>query len=172
MFLYKHDIKYRLKSILTSKSIQKTEQFNKFNIIFIVKNKKKDQVIFFFIVLFLFAGKSPQILKKKGKIKKKFVGFRLFLNITFLYKFIIMYFSILDTISHIKTKSNHNENRLVFMEFPIIYEIDYICEKYNPFLEYIKNYKFILNTKILKSSWYHSECSLRCVKIPYLDTIR
>jgi len=104
------------------------------------------------LILFLFAGRAQQIIKKEGKNKRKFVGFRLFLNLIFLYKFILMYFSILDTIPLSQTKSNLNENRLTFMEFPIIYEIDNICEQYSPFLEYIKSYKFILNTKILKSS--------------------
>ena len=172
MFLYKQDIQYKLKSILTSKIRHKSHQFKDFNTIFIVKNKKKDQVIFLFLILFLFSGKFPQTLKKKLTNKNRFIGFRLFLNSEFLYKFILMYFSILDSIPSLQTKSNGNENRLVFSEFPIIYEIDYICEQYNPFLEYIKNYKFIFNIKISNSNWYNSECNLRAFKLPYLDRVR
>jgi hypothetical protein len=148
MFLYKQDLNFKLKSILTSKIRYKSRQLKDLNILFIVKNKKKDQVVFLFIVLFLFSGKLPQILKKNLKNKNKFIGFRIFFRPEFLYKFILMYFVILDSIPLLQTKSNLNENRLVFLEFPIIHEIDFICEQYNPFLEYIKSYRFILNTKI------------------------
>jgi hypothetical protein len=152
LFTYKKNTNYKIKSIVTSKfNIRKMQQFNFLNCFFIVKNKTQDQVLFLFIILYLLNGKAPKIIKKKGRQKSKFLGFSVFFSIQFIYQFIIMYLSILDTIILIETKSNICENRLVFKDFPIIYEIDCLCEQYNPVLDYIKNYKFILNTKFQKN---------------------
>lgn len=151
MFIFKKDKDYRLNSIITSKTLKK-QQFKKLNFFFVVKNQKKDQVLFYFIILYLMSGSCPQIVSKKLKLKKKFLGFKLEFNFFFIYSFILMYLSILDTIVSLKTKSSIDHN-LVFKEFPIIYEIDTICERYNPLLEYIKNYKSILNIKMLPKSY-------------------
>ena len=175
MFIYKK-LDSRLKSILTSKfSDKKLPVFETFNSFFLVKNKTQDQVLFLFITLTLLTGKIPKLLKSKKKRKNKFLGFLIFFNHLFFYKFIIMYISILDTISILSTKSNFGENRLVFTDFPIIYEVDYICERHNPVLDYIKNFKFVLNLKLLRCteySWFYSECFIRAYKFPYLDLIR
>lgn len=119
------------------------------------------------------SGKCPKIVKKKIRKKLKFLGFFLLFNIYFLYTFIIMQFSILDTIAYLKTKSNREHN-LIFKEFPILYEIDTICERYNPLLEFIKSYKFILNIKIVPRSyiWIDSEFIIRLFKLPYIDNLR
>lgn len=172
MFIFNKDKNYRLNSIVTSKLLKK-RQFKKLDFFFVVKNQKKDQVLFYFIVLYLMSGMCPQIINKKIRNKKKFLGFHLLFNIDFLYNFIIMYLSILDTINDLKTKSN-GEHNLVFKEFPIIYEIDSLCERYNPLLECIKNYKFILNIKILPKTfvWIETEFILRLFKLPYIDDLR
>jgi hypothetical protein len=172
MFIFNKNNNYRLNSIITSKLLRK-QRFKNLNFFFVVKNQKKDQVLFYFIVLYLMSGKCPKIVKKKIRKKLKFLGFFLLFNIYFLYTFIIMQFSILDTIAYLKTKSNREHN-LIFKEFPILYEIDTICERYNPLLEFIKSYKFILNIKIVPRSyiWIDSEFIIRLFKLPYIDNLR
>jgi hypothetical protein len=172
MYIYKKNVNLRLKSILVSKN-KKNQQFNRFSIFFVVKDKKKDQVLFLFIILYLFLGSAPRIKKKKTKLGSKFLGFNLNLNSLDLFKFIIMFLAILDTIPLLKTGYNSGQNRLVFTDFPVIYEIDYLCEQFNAILDYIKNYKFILSTKVInRTDWYASECALRLLKLPYEDTFR
>ena len=172
MYIFNKDKTYKLNSIVTSKLLKK-QQFKKFDMFFVVKSQKKDQVLFFFIILYLMSGNAPKIIDKKMKLKKKFLGFHLSLNFFFLYSFILMYLAILDTINFLKTKSNCEHN-LVFKEFPIIYEVDAMCEQFNPVLEYIKSYKFILNLKSTPKSyiWIDSEFLLRLAKLPYIDGLR
>lgn len=172
MFIYNKDKNYRLNSIITSKILKK-QQFKNLNFFFVVKDQKKDQILFYFIVIYLMTGICPNIVSKKLKNKKRFLGFSILLNLTFLYTFILLYLSILDTVDHLKTKSN-GEHNLVFKEFPIIYEIDALCERYNPILEYIKSYKLILNIKIIPKSyiWIDTEFILRLYKLPYIDNLR
>ena len=86
-----------------------------------------------------------------------------------------MHLSILYSIEYSKSKSNNGEAFITFKDFPIIYEIDRICETYNPLLDFISNYKFIVNAKILlcaKYNWYYIECYMRIFKLPYYNAVR
>ena len=156
MFIYKKNTNYKIKSILTSKVyIKRLQPLGKLNLFFIVKNKSKDQVLFLFIILNILISKSQTIYKKKNKQKNKFLGFRIFAPVAILYKFVLMHLSILDSIEYSKSKSNNGEAFITFKDFPIIYEIDRICETYNPLLDFISNYKFIVNAKILLCAKYN-----------------
>lgn len=173
MFIYKKNKSYRLSSIIGSKFKKSNYWFNSFNIIFLMKNQKKDPIIFLFLILYLFSGKVPQIIKKSLKKKKKFLGFRLYFKYYFLQDFIMYYFSILDNISILNRKSNLSHNFLVVDEFPVLYEIDYMCEQFNPLLEFIKSYKLILYIKVNNyKSWYESESIIRLNKFPFLNNFR
>ena len=171
--MYKKNKSYRLNSIIGSKFKKVNQWFNRFNIIFLMKNQKKDPIIFLFLILYLFSGKSPQIIKKNSKKKKRFLGFRLYFKSYFLQDFIMYYFSILDNISILNRKSNLGHNFLVIDEFPVLYEIDYMCEQFNPLLDFIRSYKLILYIKVNDyNTWYESESIIRLFKFPFLNNFR
>lgn len=165
-----------IKSLLSSKALQKTVYPKKFNLFFLGKNRNKAQILFLFIILSLIMDRNLKLcIKIKPQHKPKFLGFRIYLTNFYMFKFIILQLSILDAIKISSKKSNKAEANIIFKEFPIVYEIDRLCEQQNSILNHIKNYTLVINTKLkLKSSfdWFYVECYIRVFKLPYHNIIR
>jgi hypothetical protein len=108
--------------------------------------------LFFFIILLLILGIFPKILKTRKKIKRfkqnEFLAFGFGVNITDLYKFVNIYLPITDIVENLYFKYNCSEYRLTIKFFPIITEIDKICETNTPLLEFIQDYNLILKIKL------------------------
>lgn len=173
MFEYKNNSN-KIKSILTSKFKRvNLKLFTKLNLFFLVKQQTKNKVLFLILMVYLMFGEFPKIFVKKYKKQKaQVVSFRYVLPTIFFYKFIVLQLSYLDTINNITNKLNGTEINLVFCDIPIISEIDLLCEKHNSFLEYIKNYKLVLNTHLNwhnEHLWYYVECILRLHKVPFKE---
>jgi hypothetical protein len=169
-------IKY-LRSLLTSKILQPFKDPKAFNLFFLGRNKHRAQILFLFIILSLIIDKKLNMcLKhKKNRQKPKFLGFRVFLNNFYIFKFIVMHLAVLDVVKLSSRKSNKAEASIIFKEFPIVYEIDRLCEQHNSIIEHIKNYTIIINTKLdLESNfdWFYIECYIRLFKIPYINKTR
>ena len=124
-------------------------------------------------------GTFPSLLINKKKIRNKkynkFIAFKLIINIDFIIKFLLIHLPVLDIINETRSKSNRGENFLVISDFPIINEIDVLCERHNSLLEHINSYKLIINTLATIDkyyNWYYSECLIRLLKLNFLDISR
>jgi hypothetical protein len=97
-------------------------------------------------------GVFPEILKTRKKIKKfkqnEFLAFGFGINILGICKFINIYLPITDIVENLYFKYNCAEYRLTIKFFPIITEIDKICETNTPLLEFIQDYNLILKIKL------------------------
>lgn len=143
MFEYKKLKNIRNISVLSSIfKFVVMQQLDNIILFFVVKNKNKNQVLFLFLILYLLLNKKPNILvKKRKRLKLKFVGFYSVESFNVLYRLFLLYIPILDTIPSISSTIKNQEVYLVFDEFPIIYEVDSLCEKQNILLDYIINFK-------------------------------
>ena len=100
----------------------------------------------------LILGVFPKILKTSKKIQKfkqnEFLGFGFSLVMLDLFKFINIYLPITDIVKNLYFKYNFMEYRLTINFFPVINEVDKICETNTPLLDFIKDYKFVLKIKL------------------------
>ena len=166
-----------IKSVLSSKFLlYNSSKINNVNLLFVINNKSKQSFSFFFIIIVLMLGIFPSLLINKRKVRNKkynkFVAFKLILNINLIFKILLIHLPVLDIVNKTRSKSNRGENFLVLSDFPIINEIDVLCERHNSLLEHINSYKLIINTvaSIDKYyNWYYSECLIRLLKLNFLD---
>ena len=177
MFEFKNNYNKNLKSIFISKFCFKCSKsiFKfKINYYFILKKKKVIKVYFFFILLLIIVGEFPKIIKlKKNKLKQnEFLAFEYDINFLNLFKFINIYWPIADIVESLYFKFNYQEYRLTIKYFPILNEVDRICESNINFLEFIQDYKFLLKFKLFNSDWYFFESLIRSLNIPLLSKNR
>ena len=149
-----------IKSVLSSKFLlYNSSQINNVNLLFVINNKSKQSFSFFFIIIVLMLGTFPSLLINKKKIRNKkynkFIAFKLIINIDFIIKFLLIHLPVLDIINETRSKSNRGENFLVISDFPIINEIDVLCERHNSLLEHINSYKLIINTLATIDKYYN-----------------
>ena len=116
-----------------------------FNINFVIKKQTKNKFMYLFIVILLLFNNKPVLIqtKKKKNGKKKLLGFKIYLTIFEIYSIILIYFPILDLITKVENKLNGLYTNIIFDSFPLIYEVEKLCELNTLYIDYIYDYKMV-----------------------------
>jgi hypothetical protein len=163
----------RFNSIVASKFCHQftfSKGIKKFNIYFIVKKKQANKSFFLYIVLTLMFNVIPTIDQSKKKKNKKhtFLGFTISLPISAVSKLIMIYLSILDIVIPLKTLALTKLVTWTWCNFPIIYEVDKLCEINSEFVDYFQDYKLIFKAVFFSGNNLENEFLIRFFKLPVM----
>ena len=125
--------------------------------------------MYLFIVILLLFNNKPVLIqtKKKKNGKKKLLGFKIYLTIFEIYSIILIYFPILDLITKVENKLNGLYTNIIFDSFPLIYEVEKLCELNTLYIDYIYDYKMVWSFKFSLNNDYMNECLIRFLKLPF-----
>jgi len=158
---------------LSNKSISVVLRINYY---LIIKRKEKNKILFFFVILLLILSTFPKILKVRKKLKRfkqsEFLAFEFGIKLLDIFKFLNIYLPITDIIENLYFKYNHAEYRLTIKHFPVITEVDKLCEANTLLLEFIQDYNLILKFKMSTINWYQGECLIRSLNVPFVSSNR
>jgi hypothetical protein len=156
-----------------NKSIFKKPIIN-FNLI--IKRKEKNKVLFLFIMCLLITGSLPDILKTKKITKRvkqdEFLAFKYTIDFFETFKFLNLYLPLADIVEVLYFRFNRHEYKLTIKHFPVINELNKTCESNTVLLDYIQDYKLILNFKTFIPNWYLNESIIRSMGLPLISNNR
>jgi hypothetical protein len=166
--LKKHYKKY-FKSIFIAKFNFKNSVkiIKKSYINFVIKKQVNLKVFFMYLLITLMFDAVPTLLKSKKKKfdKLTFLGFKLTIPLVQFYKLVLIYLPILDIIYDYNLKPDNCTTKIIINGFPILYEVNKLCEINNIFVDYTYDYKMVLHFISSNKNYYMSECLLKFLKI-------